>query len=137
MRRAWLTLLVVGIVLTSSGVWRLEAQGAALSPVPGLRLEWTTEATAGKWQHVCGYLYNDTPNVPRQVRLLVEARDSSGRVVDWRVAPVLGCLVDADIGGLDRFKRLSAYLTGLLLGALLTALTASWWVSWLPYVVGP
>jgi hypothetical protein len=90
MRKAWLTLLVAGIVLTSSGVWRLEAQGAALSPVPGLRLEWTTEATAGKWQHVCGYLYNDTPSVPREVRLLVEARDSSGRVVDWRVAPVLG-----------------------------------------------
>jgi hypothetical protein len=46
-------------------------------------------------------------------------------------------LADADIGALDRFKLLPAHLTGLLLGALLTALTASCWVSWLPYVVGP
>jgi hypothetical protein len=46
-------------------------------------------------------------------------------------------LVDADIGALDGFKLLPAYLTGLLFGALLTALTASLWVPWLPYVVGP
>ena len=88
MKARLLILVVVGIVMTSSG-GHAAAQGRALSPDSRLRIEWTAEP-AGKWQHVCGYLYNDTPVVPREVHLLVEARDSSGRLVDSRVAPVLG-----------------------------------------------
>ena len=91
MRTGLLTVLMVGMAMTSSG-GRAAAQGRALPPDSGLRIErieWTAEP-GGKWQHVCGYLYNDTPGVPREGRLLVEARDSSGQIVDSRVAYVLG-----------------------------------------------
>ena len=81
-------MLVVGMAISSSG-GRAAAQGHALPPDSGLRIEWTAEP-GGKWQRVCGYLYNDTPGVPREVRLLVEARDSSGQIIDSRVAYVLG-----------------------------------------------
>jgi hypothetical protein len=84
-----LTLLVAWMAMTSSVV-RVEAQARTSSPDSGLRIEWTAAPLPGKWQPVCGYLYNDTPVVPREVRLLVEARDSSGQVVDSRVAHVLG-----------------------------------------------
>jgi hypothetical protein len=50
----------------------------------------TTEPLVGAWQPLCGYLYNDTPVVARDVRLLVEARDSSGHLVASQVAHVFG-----------------------------------------------
>jgi hypothetical protein len=87
--RGVLTLLVAWMAMTSS-VGRVEAQARTSSADSGLRIEWSVEPLPGKWQHVCGYLYNDTPGVPREVRLLVEARDSSGQVVDSRMVHVLG-----------------------------------------------
>jgi hypothetical protein len=89
MKARLLILVVVGIVMTSSG-GRVEAQARASLPDSRLRIEWTADPVPGKWQPVCGYLYNDTAVVPREVRLLVEARDSAGRIVDSRIAPVLG-----------------------------------------------
>src|SRR4029453_12550688 len=74
----------------TSSVVRVEAEARTSSPDSGRRIEWTAAPLPGNWQPVCGYLYNDTPVVPREVRLLLEARDSSGQVVDFRAAHVLG-----------------------------------------------
>lgn len=82
-------MLVVGTVMTSCG-GRVEAQAIASPTGPGLRIEWTVEPARGKWQAVCGYIYNDTPVAPREVRLLVEGRDTSDRIIDSRIAYVLG-----------------------------------------------
>ena len=54
---------------------RRGAGAAATASSPGLRIEWTVDPARGPWQTVCGYIYNDTPAAPREVRLLVEGRD--------------------------------------------------------------
>ena len=56
----------------------------------GLRIEWSVEPARGKWRPLCGCVYNDTPVTPREVRLLVEGRDASERLVGSRTVPVLG-----------------------------------------------
>ena len=83
-------LLLMAIVMASCED-RVEAQ-APLAPAssPGLRIEWTVDTARGPWRPVCGYIYNDTPAAPREVRLLVEGRDSSERLIDSRIVPVLG-----------------------------------------------
>jgi hypothetical protein len=86
--RTALSFMLVWMVVTLCGE-RVEAQGLA-SREPGLRIEWTAESTRGQWQRVCGYIYNDTPVAPREIRLLVEGRDTSDRVMDSRVAHILG-----------------------------------------------
>jgi hypothetical protein len=87
--RGWRWLLLVAIVLVSfSG--RLDAQAPAPAPVPGLRIEWTADRPRGPWQTVCGYIHNDTPAAPREVRLLIEGRDHAERITDSRIVPVLG-----------------------------------------------
>jgi hypothetical protein len=82
-------MLVVGTVMTSCGD-RVEAQAFASPASQGLRIEWTADPARGQWQRVCGYIYNDTSVAPREIRLLVEGRDTSDRVMDSRVAHVLG-----------------------------------------------
>lgn len=82
-------MLLVGTVMTSCG-GRVEAQSLVSPTSPGLRIEWTVEPARGKWQSVCGYIYNDTPVATREVRLLVEGRDTSDRIIDSRIAYVLG-----------------------------------------------
>jgi hypothetical protein len=87
--RTGLPFMLVWMVVTLCGEC-VEAQGLASSREPGLRIEWTAESTQGRWQRVCGYIYNDTPVAPREIRLLVEGRDTSDRVMDSRVAHILG-----------------------------------------------
>jgi hypothetical protein len=87
--RTGLPFMLVWMVMTLCGECA-EAQALASSKEPGLRIEWTAEPTRGQWQRVCGYIYNDTPVSPREIRLLVEGRDTSDRVMDSRVAHVLG-----------------------------------------------
>ena len=82
-------MLVVGMVMTLYGECA-EPQAPASSREPGLRIEWTAEPTRGPWQRVCGYIYNNTPVSPREIRLLVEGRDTSDRIMDSRIAHVLG-----------------------------------------------
>ena len=89
MRTELLFMLVVGMVMNSCGE-SAEAQALASSTRPGLRIEWTAESPRGQWQRVCGYIHNDTSVAPREIRLLVEGRDASDRVIDSRVAHVLG-----------------------------------------------
>jgi hypothetical protein len=89
MRTGLLSTLVMCTVLTSCGA-RAEAQALAFPTEPGLRIEWTVDPARGQWRAVCGYIYNDTPVAPRGVRLLVEGRDTSDRVIDSRIASVLG-----------------------------------------------
>lgn len=84
-----LSALVMGTVLTSCGA-RAEAQALASPTGSGPRIEWTVDPARGRWRPVCGYIYNDTPVAPREVRLLVEGRDTSDRVIDSRIAAVLG-----------------------------------------------
>ena len=84
----WLLLTV--IVMGSWGD-RIEAQAPASAATSGLRIEWTVDSARGRpWQPVCGYIYNDTPAAPREVRVLVEGRDHAERIVDSRIVPVLG-----------------------------------------------
>jgi hypothetical protein len=80
-----LAILIVGTLLLA---WAPRADTQA-SVFP-FRIDWETGPTDGKWQHVCGHLYNDTPSATREVRLLVEGRDASGRVIDSRRASVNG-----------------------------------------------
>jgi hypothetical protein len=88
--RRWL--LLAAIVLAWGG-GRGEAQAPVSDPTAGLRLEWTVDAARGSWQPVCGYIYNDTPAAPREVRLLAEGRDHAERIIDSRIVPVLGYIV--------------------------------------------
>ncbi len=80
-----LTILIVGTLLLA---WAPRADAQA-SVFP-LRVEWTAGPTDGKWQHLCGHLYNGTPRATREVHLLVEGRDTSDRVIDSRRASVNG-----------------------------------------------
>lgn len=89
MRRELQFMLVVWIVMALYGECA-EAQALASSKEPGLRIEWTAEPARGQWRRVCGYIYNDSPVAPREIQLLVEGRDTSDRVMDSRVAHVLG-----------------------------------------------
>jgi hypothetical protein len=82
-------LLLTAIVMASCGD-RVEAQAPATDSTAGMRIEWTVDPARGPWQRVCGYIYNDTPAAPREVRLLVEGRDHSERIVDSRIVPVVG-----------------------------------------------
>ena len=82
-------LLLTAIVMVSCGD-RVEAQEPASVSTPGMRIEWTADPARGPWQPVCGYIYNDTPVAPREVRLLVEGRDHSERIIDSRIVPVIG-----------------------------------------------
>jgi hypothetical protein len=82
-------LLPIAMVMVS-GLDRLEAQAPASASTSRFRVEWTADPARGRWQRVCGYIYNDTPDAPREVRLLVEGRDQAERVIDAQVVPVLG-----------------------------------------------
>jgi hypothetical protein len=81
-------ILVVWMVMSLYGECA-EAQALTSSRDLGLRIEWTAEPAQGQLQRVCGYIYNDTPDVPREIRLLVEGRDTSDRIIDSRIAHVL------------------------------------------------
>jgi len=87
--RTGLPFMLVWVVMTLCGEC-VEAQPLASSRESGLRIEWTAESPRGQWRRLCGYIYNDTPIAPREIRLLVEGRDTSDRVTDSRVAHVLG-----------------------------------------------
>jgi hypothetical protein len=82
-------LLLTAIVMAWCGD-RVEAQAPATTSTLGMRIEWSVDPARGKWQPVCGYIYNDTPAAPREVRLLVEGRDQSERIIDSRIVPVVG-----------------------------------------------
>ena len=82
-------MLVVGMMMTSCGD-RVEAQALASPRSQGLRIDWAVEPARGQWQTVCGHIYNDTPVAPREIRLLVEGRDTSDRIIDSRITYVLG-----------------------------------------------
>jgi hypothetical protein len=85
--RRW---LLLSMIATLSVGGRIEAQAPASVTAPGLRIEWTADRARGRWQSLCGYIYNDTADAPREVRLLVEGRDHAERLVDSRIVPVLG-----------------------------------------------
>ena len=85
----WL-LLVAIVVISSGNLLEAQAPVSSSAPASGLRIEWTADPARGPCQPVCGYIHNDTPNAPREVRLLVEGRDQSERIIDSRVVPVLG-----------------------------------------------
>jgi hypothetical protein len=88
-RRGVLGLLLLATVIVASGK-PVEAQALASTTDGGLRIEWSVDPARGKWRALCGYIYNDTPVTPRELRLLVEGRDASERLVDSRIVPVLG-----------------------------------------------
>jgi hypothetical protein len=78
------TTLIAGIALL------VGAQGLPLPGDQPVRVEWTADPARGKWQPVCGYIYNDAPQSTREVRLLVQGWDAADRVVDARRSSVLG-----------------------------------------------
>ena len=82
--------LLVMVILMGPCNDRVEAQSIASTRSPGLRVEWTVDPARGQWRAVCGYIYNDAAVAPREVRLLVEGRDTAERIVDSRIVPVLG-----------------------------------------------
>jgi hypothetical protein len=82
--------LLVMVILMAACNDLVEALAIASTRSLGLRAEWTVDPTRGQWRAVCGYIYNDTPVAPREVRLLVEARDTAERIIDSRIVPVLG-----------------------------------------------
>jgi hypothetical protein len=88
-RRGVLSLLLLTTVIATSGQ-PVEAQALASATGSGLRIEWSVDRARGEWRALCGYIYNDTPVTPREVRLLVEGRDASERLIDSRIVPVLG-----------------------------------------------
>jgi hypothetical protein len=83
----WL-LLTASVMI--SGVNHLQAQPPASVATSGLRIEWTADPARSRWRRVCGYIYNDTPDATREVRLLVEGRDDAERIIESRIVPVLG-----------------------------------------------
>jgi hypothetical protein len=82
-------LLLVATLMASPG-GGLEAQAPVAASTSGFRIEWTADPARGPWQPVCGYIYNDTPDAPREIRLLVEGRDFSERGIESRTVTVLG-----------------------------------------------
>jgi hypothetical protein len=66
---------------------------AVMSPSgidPRLRLEWDAGQTARGHPVIAGYVYNDYMRAANNVRLLVEALDDSGKVVDCGYGFVTG-----------------------------------------------
>jgi hypothetical protein len=84
--------LMAGVMLLAGAATaaRVDAQASSVSGDQLVRIEWTVDPARGKWQPVCGYVYNDAPQATREVRLLVEGRDAADRVVDARRYSVLG-----------------------------------------------
>jgi hypothetical protein len=82
--------LLVMVILMAACNDLVETQAIASTRSPGLRVEWTVDPARGQWRAVCGYIYNDTSVAPREVRLLVEGRDTAERIIDSRIVPVLG-----------------------------------------------
>ena len=57
---------------------------------PRLRLEWESTATKGGRPVISGYIYNDYGRAAMNVRLLAEALDASGQVIDRSIGLVPG-----------------------------------------------
>jgi hypothetical protein len=87
-RASWplLALLAGGLLVAAAP--RADAQSFAGAVADAVRVEWTADPPKGKWQRVCGHIYNDATLVTREVQLLVEGRDPSDRVIDSRRTPV-------------------------------------------------
>ena len=88
-RRGVLGLLLLATLIAASRV-PVGAQALPSNTGGRLRIEWSADPVRGKWRTLCGYIYNDTPVTPREVRLLVEGRNASEQVIDSRIVPVLG-----------------------------------------------
>lgn len=86
MKRRLRWLLLIAMVIASG----VEAHAPVSGSGSRFRVEWTADPPRGARQTVCGYVYNDAPDAPREVRLLIEGRDQTERVIDSRVVPVLG-----------------------------------------------
>jgi hypothetical protein len=87
MRRGILSLVLLANVASGG---RVDAQVLTSVASAGLRIEWSVDPAGGQWRALCGYIYNDTPVAPREVRLLVEEWDTSERLIGSRIVPVLG-----------------------------------------------
>jgi len=68
------------------------AQTTPPLPGSGLRLEWDARAAAAGRTVLAGYVYNDNPRPAIRVRLLAEALDNTGQVIDRAVGFVVGAV---------------------------------------------
>jgi hypothetical protein len=89
MRRWTALLLTLALVLTIG-----EAPARAISSPSGidprLRLEWEATRTKAGLPAIAGYIYNDYGRAAMNVRLLAEALDPSGQVVDRSIGLIPG-----------------------------------------------
>ena len=77
------------VVLAAGGTSSL-AQESGTVKAPYLRVEWQLESARGKWQNVCGRVYNEREVPARHVTIMFEGFDAQGRQVSQRFGEVIG-----------------------------------------------
>ncbi|HEV8441125.1 MAG TPA: hypothetical protein VGT40_23800 [Methylomirabilota bacterium] len=87
-RRGWASWATLTLMLLAAGGATAQMQSA--TPESYLRVEWTVEQSKSGRQRLTGYVYNPRDLYATGVRLLVEALDGSGQVVDSKTATVYG-----------------------------------------------
>ena len=86
----WRTMLLVLIVALSFAPAPVIAISSPSGIDPRLRLEWEAAEGQGGRPIITGYVYNDHGRQAINVRLLAEALDASGQVVDRAIGFVPG-----------------------------------------------
>ena len=84
--------LWVAILMQSLAAGLVTAQTTPPFTESGLRLEWDARAAHAGGALISGYIYNDNRRPAIKVRLLVEALDGSGQVIDRAVGYVVGAV---------------------------------------------
>jgi hypothetical protein len=87
--RAWVALAVT-LFIAFAGVVPAGAQMASPALESYVRVEWAVDQPKSGRLRVTGYAYNSRDMAAANVKLLVEALDSSGHVVDSTLATVYG-----------------------------------------------
>jgi hypothetical protein len=88
-----MTLLAIVMMVTATTVPRATAQSDFGAPLQRwFRLEWTVSGEAAGPRRVTGWIHNDYGTSAGEVRLLVEALDRSGKIVERRYQWIPGSL---------------------------------------------
>ncbi len=86
----WGRLAITGALLILAGAGAGWAEDSGSASGLGLRVNWTVDPPRNGFRAVCGFVYNDQYAQVRNVRLNIDGRDSTGRVVSSRTGQVMG-----------------------------------------------
>ena len=84
--------LYVAALVLSLAIGLAAAQTSLSDTDSGLRLEWDARTAQGGGTLISGYIYNDNRRPAIKVRLLAEALDGTGQVIDRSIGFVVGAV---------------------------------------------